>query len=347
MTVSSGWRYTSAEYDYQNRSGNARLRRFAGAALLSIGFACAWTLWTNLAGSGGDQITEPLSEAASSTYAKLPPRAVAYAKLAAALNKTRRSAASHIFGSLFEPRPLGFAPGTFTKTDGEDADEAEDIADAATAPSLQSTNAKPANASRGSRVSAQAQRVALARSQAAIADGAYASRNVASAPAERPTLFQRLFGKPASTTLAYAAPEDDGLGLGQGASGRYDRFTAVYDISAHTVYLPDGTRLEAHSGLGAWLDDPRHTDERMRGATPATVYDLQPRESPFHGVQALRLIPLENDKVFGRTGLLAHTFMLGSNGQSNGCVSFRNYDAFLRAYTSGEIKRLAVVARLD
>ena len=27
----------------------------------------------------------------------------------------------------------------------------------------------------------------------------------------------------------------------------YDQSTAIYDISAHTVYLPDGTRLEAHS----------------------------------------------------------------------------------------------------
>jgi len=39
--------------------------------------------------------------------------------------------------------------------------------------------------------------------------------------------------------------------------------------------------------------------------------------------------------------------MLGGNGQSNGCVSFRNYDAFLRAYQNGEIKRLAVVSQLD
>jgi len=319
---------------------------------VSIALACAWTLWTNLGGGRGDQVTaqEPSSDAASSAHAKLPPRAVAYAKLAAALNRTRRSAASHIFGSLFEPRPLGFAPATFTRTAAEDADEAEDTADTADtadAPSLRSTNAKPANASRSAHVAVRAQQAAAARSQSASTDGAYANRNIASAPAERPTFFQRLFGKPASAALAYAAPDDDGLGVGQGASGRYDRSTAVYDISAHTVYLPDGTRLEAHSGFGAWLDDPRHTDERMRGATPATVYDLQPRESPFHGVQALRLIPLENDRVFGRTGLLAHTYMLGSNGQSNGCVSFRNYDAFLRAYMNGEIKRLAVVARLD
>jgi Protein of unknown function (DUF2778) len=342
MTVSLGRRYGFAEYDHHNRLRNARLRRFAGAALLSIGFACAWTLWTNLAGGGGDQIAEPPSEAASSTHAKLPPRAVAYAKLAAALNKTRRSAASHIFASLFVPRPLGFVPGTFTRTAVEEADEPPPDA-----LSLRLTNTKSANLVRGDRIAAPAQPPALAHSRTASADSTYASRSVVSAPTERPSIFERIFGKPASTTLAYAAPDDDGLGVGQGASGRYDRATAVYDISAHTVYLPDGTRLEAHSGFGAWLDDPRHTDERMRGATPATVYDLQPRESPFHGVQALRLIPLENDKVFGRTGLLAHTYMLGSNGQSNGCVSFRDYDAFLRAYVSGEIKRLAVVARLD
>ena len=36
-----------------------------------------------------------------------------------------------------------------------------------------------------------------------------------------------------------------------GGSPPYDRQTAVYDICAHTVYLPDGTRLEAHSGLGS------------------------------------------------------------------------------------------------
>jgi hypothetical protein len=43
---------------------------------------------------------------------------------------------------------------------------------------------------------------------------------------------------------------------------------AVYGISAHTVYLPDGTELEAHSGRGGRLDDPRYVHEHMRGATP-------------------------------------------------------------------------------
>jgi hypothetical protein len=84
----------------------------------------------------------------------------------------------------------------------------------------------------------------------------------------------------------------------------------------------------------------------MRGATPPTVYALTPREQLFHGVQALRLTPLGGN-VYGRAGLLAHTFMLGPNGDSNGCVSFRNYRAFLEAYQNGQIRRLAVVASVN
>ncbi len=125
----------------------------------------------------------------------------------------------------------------------------------------------------------------------------------------------------------------------------YDRLTAVYDIAAHTVYLPDGTRLEAHSGLGDRLDDPRFVSERNRGPTPPGVYELTLRESLFHGVQALRLTPLGDEDVFGRSGLLAHPYMLGPSGDSNGCVSFKNYDTFLRAYQNGQVKRMAVVAQ--
>jgi hypothetical protein len=54
------------------------------------------------------------------------------------------------------------------------------------------------------------------------------------------------------------------------------------------------------------------------------------------------MIPEDSLKVFGRAGLLAHSFMLGPNGDSNGCVSFKNYDAFLQAYLDHKIKRLAV-----
>ena len=37
--------------------------------------------------------------------------------------------------------------------------------------------------------------------------------------------------------------------------------------------------------------------------------------------------------------------MMGDNGDSNGCVSIKDYDAFLKAYQDGKIKRLAVIAK--
>jgi hypothetical protein len=129
------------------------------------------------------------------------------------------------------------------------------------------------------------------------------------------------------------------------ASRGHDGLTAFYDISARTVYLPNGLRLEAHSGFGSTKDDPRHVSERSVGATPPAVYDLKLRERSFHGVQALRMIPVEGNTL-GRSGLLAHGYMLGPNGDSNGCVSIRDYDRFLAAFQRGEIKRLVVVSSL-
>jgi hypothetical protein len=119
--------------------------------------------------------------------------------------------------------------------------------------------------------------------------------------------------------------------------------TAVYDIAAHAVYLPNGERLEAHSGLGSSLDDPRRVTLKKRGPTPPNVYGLVLREGLFHGVRAIRLVPVDENKMFGRGGMLAHSYMLGHKGQSNGCVVFRDYPEFLRAFLKGEVKRLVVV----
>lgn len=190
----------------------------------------------------------------------------------------------------------------------------------------------------------------------------------AATPVDNRNFLEKFFGigepssQPARSgqALAYAAQETIATGrslLGNAPTGsstgaavaaaRYDNHTAVYDISAKTVYLPDGTRLEAHSGLGDRLDDPRYVNERMKGPTPPHLYELTPREALFHGVPALRLNPVGGGgAIYGRAGLLAHTYMLGPNGDSNGCVSFRDYYAFLRAYQSGMVKRLAVVAHL-
>jgi Tlde1 domain len=122
--------------------------------------------------------------------------------------------------------------------------------------------------------------------------------------------------------------------------------TAIYDITSRTVYLPNGRRLEAHSGLGRHMDNPRYVSLKNTGPTPPNVYDLKMRESLFHGVRAIRLIPQDESKMYGRDGMLAHTYMLGASGQSNGCISFSDYQAFLDAYERGEVTRLVVVEHL-
>jgi Tlde1 domain len=129
-------------------------------------------------------------------------------------------------------------------------------------------------------------------------------------------------------------PDDDGR-------------TAIYDITARAVYLPNGRRLEAHSGFGDLMDNPRHVHVRMQGATPPNVYNLTLRERLFHGVRAIRLNPVDGSKMYGRAGILAHSYMLGPNGQSNGCVSFGDYPEFLNAFLRGEVTRLVVVERLE
>jgi Protein of unknown function (DUF2778) len=126
-----------------------------------------------------------------------------------------------------------------------------------------------------------------------------------------------------------------------------DGRTAIYDITARTVYLPSGRRLEAHSGFGDLMDNPRYVHVRMQGATPPNVYSLTLRERLFHGVRAVRLNPVDDSRMYGRAGILAHPYMLGANGQSNGCVSFSDYPEFLNAFLRGEVTRLVVVERLE
>jgi Protein of unknown function (DUF2778) len=189
-----------------------------------------------------------------------------------------------------------------------------------------------------------------------MADRAKAA--VLSIASPRQSMVEKLWGKrePSGGLLAYAsadasvtasiAPKEQNPMFG--GSPPYDRSTAVYDITAKAVYLPDGTKLEAHSGLGSNLDDPRSARTRMRGVTPPHIYELKPREALFHGVPALRLTPIGGESaIYGRDGLLAHTFMLGPNGDSNGCVSFRDYSAFLDAYRNKGIRKLAVVERIE
>jgi type VI secretion system (T6SS) effector TldE1-like protein len=154
---------------------------------------------------------------------------------------------------------------------------------------------------------------------------------------------------PSPVRLASLGPDGGGglvhSSIDLGSFG-YDRQTAVYDITAKMVYLPSGIALEAHSGMGDLRDDPDHVSQRMVGATPPATYELKPREKLFHGVRALRMTAVEGSAL-GRSGLLTHSYMLGPEGDSNGCVSIKNYDRFVKAYDDGEITRLVVVTSLE
>ena len=352
MTFEYAYRWDSVVDDRVSFSRQTRPQRLVGGTALGcVALLCTWTLYTNLAGrdlsgqnlaaedyvaQGFDQRDADQAEIAPRRGDRLDRVATRGDRLAV-VQPSSDAAASSASGTLawFDPRALGAAPENFVKRmfAGNPPPQAQRQAAAALPPAAHEI-VQAAREVPPPRPASQV-RTALLRDS-------HAEQAAENPPAE-PGLFARLFGKPSPLSLAYASA-DDGVGSGGQGSGRYGAQTAVYDISAHTVYLPSGRRLEAHSGYGDLLDDPRHADVRMRGVTPPDVYDLTEREAPFHGVRALRLNPVDESKVFGRAGLLAHSYMLGPNGDSNGCVSFKDYDAFLQAYLNGEVKRLVVVA---
>lgn len=150
--------------------------------------------------------------------------------------------------------------------------------------------------------------------------------------------------------LAYAAPGDGAPSIGQAfknlfsSSPNAGNGVAVYDISAQTVTMPDGQVLEAHSGIGHMADDPRYVNQKMNGPTPPNTYKLVMRESRFHGVEAIRMLPVDGKNKYGRDGILAHSYLLrGRAGQSHGCVAFADYERFLKAFKQGKVKHMVVV----
>jgi hypothetical protein len=161
--------------------------------------------------------------------------------------------------------------------------------------------------------------------------------------------------KPKKPQLAYGRPNEPGEKKSSGGMGgtlrslfgggaKAGNGVAVYDISAAKVYMPDGSVLEAHSGIGKMVDDPRYVSVKMGGPTPPHTYDLKMRETRFHGVEALRMLPVDGKNRNGRTGLLTHSYLLrGGRAESHGCVAFKDYSRFLKAFKQGKIKQLVVV----
>jgi hypothetical protein len=363
MKYRTGTRYDYTTYDFSRSTRKASLQNFIGASALTfIALACGYTMYANVFGADIypamlSANVEPVTRARThqvSFAERFEPMVGAPAATVVAATVAPKNQNTTV--ALLDPNLLGSAPGSFKA-------KAQPAAAAATASAEtltpQDVMPLPAVAQLVPSVPLPVKRPSDARlaqnNEPSLREITQASRAmaVANASAPKPTIFDKLFGKPQKpTVLAYAG--SDGGVFGDGSdkviadSPMFDRQTAVYDITARTVYMPDGTRLEAHSGLREHIDDPRYVHLRMRGATPPHVYDLTPRESLFHGVAAIRLNPVGGERaIHGRTGLLAHTYMLGPNGDSNGCVSFKDYNAFLRAFRNGDIKRLAVVAKVE
>ena len=169
---------------------------------------------------------------------------------------------------------------------------------------------------------------------------------------EKPVARKDLDGKDTKADLAYAKPEHSLLGdlFNSKASdtawpGKGTK-VAIYDVSSATVYLPDGTRLRAHSGIGRMRDNPRYDSVSMAGPTPSGIYRLSMREERFYGVEALRMTSIDGRDPKNRTGLLTHTNLLRGQIGSHGCVAFQNYQPFLRAFKRGQINTLVVVPAL-
>lgn len=346
----------------KDRRGGGLFSALTGVAIVSA-LGCAWTLGNQLAsGHRVATLADLRMSDARATFAERAEFATAatFAERFGETTTASRSEAETNFAAMFDPSAsLGPATGTFRKRppavlSGWSATSTQ-TAEAA----LPRAAPQPARQQVASLNLPAVPRASL--SQPAELSGSpherlvqrATSKLLASAAAGKASIFEKLLGKlqPAGPVLAYAGPDSGMPGLSPSlaaSTSAMDRVTAVYDITKRVVYMPDGSKLEAHSGLGNRMDDPDYAHERMRGVTPPHIYDLKPREALFHGVPALRMIPIGGEgAIHGRNGILAHTYMLGPNGQSNGCISFKDYYAFLRAYRSGEIKRIVVIGKLD
>ncbi|WP_291860260.1 DUF2778 domain-containing protein [Bradyrhizobium sp.] len=375
-STSASVQFAAKNVRRSSRKANAN-HILGGAAVACLVLGCAWTLHANVFSASiyptmaGANFDAPVTQLKQSAPARTPQAIV-----------------NHVFASLPEPAPVIAAPATVAsdialKFDDRFAAAApQAVAPTPQAQTVQLASASPAieaakpgdvpksveaaKPKQAAQAPAQVAALTPAPSETKAAKSAGASvKDMAQrakaavmsiASGDKPNMVEKLWGKqPSYGLLAYASADvsaTGGLPKLQnpmlGGSAPYDRSTAVYDIAARKVYLPDGTVLEAHSGLGAKMDDVRFAHVRMQGVTPPHIYELTPREALFHGVPALRLTPIGGqDKIFNRDGLLAHTYMLGPSGQSNGCISFKDYYAFLDAYRKGGIKRIAVVAKVE
>ena len=149
--------------------------------------------------------------------------------------------------------------------------------------------------------------------------------------------------------LAYAKPDKPaGAFNNLFNTPKAGKGVAIYDISAAVVHMPDGTKLEAHSGIGKMVDNPRYVHVKMNGPTPPNTYKLSMREKRFHGAEAVRMTPIGDQTMHGRDGILAHPYLLrGGRAESHGCVAIKDYQRFLKAFKQGKVTHIVVVPSMS
>src|SRR6185369_1042494 len=277
-----------------------------GVAVTGLVLGCAWTVYTNVLGAS---VYPSVNSAAFEAPAVKNPTAVAARPVPPAFNEIFASlpqqslvipAPENVASSLmFSERFAAAAPqGEPSRSIEARPVEATKLAEAsppAEAPKAVQAS-KPAEAAKP-KVSAPATRLALAtapkEAEAKLTEARTADARTA--PASGSTMrdmAQRAKAAVMSiassdkqtsqnSLLAFASADASVTGSiidtrsqnpMMGGAPPYDRQTAVYDISAQMVYLPDGTRLEAHSGLGSKMDDPKSSHVRMQGVTPPHIY---------------------------------------------------------------------------
>ncbi|MGY4371974.1 hypothetical protein ACVW1A_008039 [Bradyrhizobium sp. LB1.3] len=249
-----------------------------GAAVIGcVVLGAGWTVYSNIFAAsvyptvGSSAYDEPVIKRAPRVALREAGEAV---KEAFALLPDRLQVAAPISREMFNDRFAAAATQGVT-SNAASAAPATKVAEATAKPSviarvaevLKSGPAKIADAAKSKRADAPVQLASADPAEIvptpeakpkSFADRAKAA--VMSVTGPRQSMVEKLWGKrePSGGLLAYAsadasvtasiAPKEQNPMLG--GSAPYDRSTAVYDISAKTVYLPDGTKLEAHSGLG-------------------------------------------------------------------------------------------------
>src|SRR3954453_21958895 len=284
MIDSSGTRYGVTPLNHKSSFRQALPQNLIGGiALAGVAAACGWILYANVGASRGDGDFAP-----TRVEVVAPRQRVSEVRPEPALPATSVLDPALLYSS----QPVGFAPRTFAQSVPLKS-RLQFAAPTTLRAEIPIPRDPPALPPPAARLVQEAvlpkprpPELATARTPTGALQ-AMAQRDKAPATLSESSIFEKFFGKPkeAAPALAYATADGGVFGNGQSmTSGRSlagDGQTAIYDISARTVYMPDGTRLEAHSGLGDMLDDPRHVRVKMRGATPPHVYDLTMREQLF------------------------------------------------------------------